>query len=125
MAEQQTNPRLISKKAMTSMANTKGTSGETVHEIFTKINNAKDKPRKIEVLKQYDQPYMRQLLKAAFYSKSNGFYQKEYLLTLLMSHLLELNTTYLNMKQKDCTCLLRVVIIKLVKQEKKLCLYKC
>jgi hypothetical protein len=69
MAEQQTNPRLISKKAMSSMANTKGTSGETVHEIFTKINNAKDKPRKIEVLKQYDQPYMRQLLKAAFYSK--------------------------------------------------------
>ena len=55
MAEQQTNPRLISKKAMASMANTKGTSGETVHEIFTKINNAKDKPRKIEVLKQYDQ----------------------------------------------------------------------
>ena len=35
MAEQQTNPRLISKKAMASMANTKGTSGETVHEIFT------------------------------------------------------------------------------------------
>ena len=60
------NPNLISKKAMTAMASTVGTGEETVHEIFTKINNAKDKPKKIEVLKRYDTPYIRQLLKAAF-----------------------------------------------------------
>ena len=64
MAEQ--NPNLISKKAMAAMSNTTGVAGETVHEIFTKINNAKDKPKKIEVLKRYDQPYIRQILKAAF-----------------------------------------------------------
>ena len=64
MVEQ--NPNLISKKAMTALASTSGTASETVHEIFTKINNAKDKPKKIEVLKRYDQPYIRQILKAAF-----------------------------------------------------------
>ena len=35
-------------------------------KIFTKVNNAKDKPKKIEVLRQYDKPYLRQLLKAGF-----------------------------------------------------------
>ena len=69
MAEQAQNPNLMSKKAMETMANTSGVSGETVHEIFTKVNNAKDKPKKVEVLRQYDKPYLRQLLKAAFYSK--------------------------------------------------------
>ena len=37
----------------------------TFHEIFTKVNNAKDKQRKIEVLRQYDSPAMRQVLKGA------------------------------------------------------------
>ena len=70
MAEQQQrNSQLMSKEAMTAMANTSGVSGKTVHEIFNLINNAKDKPKKKEVLKQYDKPYLRQLLKAAFYSK--------------------------------------------------------
>ena len=50
MAEQQQrNSQLMSKEAMTAMANTSGVSGKTVHEIFTLINNAKDKPKKIEV----------------------------------------------------------------------------
>ena len=66
MAEQARNPNLISKQAMAAMSSTSGTSGETVHEIFTKINNAKDKPKKMEVLKKYDTPYLRQILKAAF-----------------------------------------------------------
>jgi len=51
---------------MASLANTRGSQGETVHEIFTKINNAKDKPKKKEVLKRYDTPYIRQILKAGF-----------------------------------------------------------
>ena len=66
MAEQAQNPNLMSKKAMETMASTSGVAGETVHEIFTKVNNAKDKPKKIAVLKQYDKPYLRQLLKAGF-----------------------------------------------------------
>ena len=37
-----------------------------VNEIFTKVNNAKDKPKKIAVLKKYDTPQLRAVLKAAF-----------------------------------------------------------
>ena len=51
--EQKQNPNLMSKQAMAAMANTSGVAGETVHEIFTKVNNAKDKPKKIDVLRQY------------------------------------------------------------------------
>jgi hypothetical protein len=43
-----------------------GSGAPTVHEIFTKINNAKDKTGKIAILKQFDNQAMRQLLKAAF-----------------------------------------------------------
>ena len=35
-------------------------------EIFTKINNAKDKPKKIEVLRRNNTPGMRMVLKGAF-----------------------------------------------------------
>ena len=37
-----------------------------VHEIFTKVNNAKDKSKKIAVLKKYDNPQLRAICKAAF-----------------------------------------------------------
>ena len=37
-----------------------------LHEIFTKVNNAKDKPKKIKVLQQYNSPGLRKVLKAAF-----------------------------------------------------------
>ena len=64
MAER--NPNLISPKAMEALASTAGAGKELVSEIFTKINNAKDKPKKIEVLRQYDTPGMRMILKGAF-----------------------------------------------------------
>ena len=64
MAER--NPNLIPPKAMEAMANTAGAGKELISEIFTKINNAKDKPKKIEVLRQYDSPGMRMILKGAF-----------------------------------------------------------
>ena len=64
MAER--NPNLISPKAMEAMASTAGAGRELISEIFTKINNAKDKPKKIEVLRQYDTPGMRMILKGAF-----------------------------------------------------------
>ena len=64
MAER--NPNLIPPKAMEAMARTAGAGKMLVSEIFTKINNAKDKPKKIEVLKQYDTPGMRMILKGAF-----------------------------------------------------------
>jgi len=36
------------------------------HEILTKVNNAKDKPKKIEVLRKYDTSELRMFLKGAF-----------------------------------------------------------
>ena len=36
------------------------------HEIFTKVNNAKDKPKKLEVLRKYDTPNLRNFLMCAF-----------------------------------------------------------
>ena len=64
MAER--NPNLISPKAMEAMASTAGAGRELISEIFTKINNAKDKPKKIEVLRKYETPGMRMILKGAF-----------------------------------------------------------
>ena len=36
------------------------------HEILTKVNNAKDKPKKIDVLRKYDTAELRMFLKGAF-----------------------------------------------------------
>lgn len=38
----------------------------TFHEILVKVNNAKDKPKKLQVLKHYDTPELRMVLKAGF-----------------------------------------------------------
>ena len=56
----------IATRNLKSGLGNEGSGAPLVHEIFTKINNAKDKPKKIEVLKKYDNPAIRQLLKAAF-----------------------------------------------------------
>ena len=37
-----------------------------ISEILTKVNNAKDKPKKVEILKKYDSVPLRQILKGAF-----------------------------------------------------------
>ena len=36
------------------------------HEILTKVNNAKDKPKKLEVLRRYDTEQLRMFLKGSF-----------------------------------------------------------
>ena len=56
----------INNQTLNAGLGTEGSGAPTVHEIFTKINNAKDKPQKIAILKQFDNQAMRQLLKAAF-----------------------------------------------------------
>ena len=56
----------INTKTLNAGMGTEGSGAPTVHEIFTKINNAKDKSQKIAILKQFDNQAMRQLLKAAF-----------------------------------------------------------
>jgi hypothetical protein len=62
----QDNPNLISRKAMEAMSSTSGSAYPLISEIFLKVNNAKDKPKKIEVLRQYDKPALRQILKGCF-----------------------------------------------------------
>ena len=56
----------IATKNLNQGLGMEGSGAQLVHEIFTQINNAKDKPKKIEVLKSNDTPAMRTLLKAAF-----------------------------------------------------------
>ena len=60
------NPNLISKKAMMATSQTDGTGVVLMSEVLTKVNNAKDKPKKIQVLKDYDNLPLRQVLKGAF-----------------------------------------------------------
>ena len=68
MAEQQRNPNLMNPKAMQAVAGTRG-AGENVllfSEILTKVNNAKDKPKKIAVLREHENAPLKQVLKGAF-----------------------------------------------------------
>ena len=67
--QQTNNTGLMSKKGMEAAARTATNARPIAHEIFTQVNNAKDKPKKIEVLRKYDSQGLRQLLKAAFDSK--------------------------------------------------------
>ena len=63
----QQNPNIMSKKHMTTCASTAGKGGKaTYHEILTRINNAKDKPKKLQILKDYDSEPLRMLMKGAF-----------------------------------------------------------
>ena len=68
MAEQQRNPNLMNPAMMKESQNTSGI-GENVQlmsEILTKVNNAKDKPKKIAVLQQNASAPLKQVLKGAF-----------------------------------------------------------
>ena len=68
MAEQQRNPNLMNPKHMEAVAGTRG-AGENVElmsEILTKVNNAKDKPKKIAVLREHANAPLKQILKGAF-----------------------------------------------------------
>jgi hypothetical protein len=67
--EKPRHPSLTNPKAMRAAASTATRAGDLAFEIFTKVNNAKDKAKKVDVLKEHDTPPLRQLLKAAFYDK--------------------------------------------------------
>ena len=43
-----------------------GSSAPLISEILTKVNNAKDKPKKVAVLRENDSQPLRQILKGAF-----------------------------------------------------------
>ena len=60
------HPALASKKGMMALSNAGRAIPPLYHEIAAKVNNAKDKPRKLKVLKDHDSVALRQVLKGAF-----------------------------------------------------------
>ena len=67
MAEQR-HPNLMNPAMMKTSQNTSGVSEnvQLMSEILTKVNNAKDKPKKIAVLREHASAPLKQVLKGAF-----------------------------------------------------------
>jgi hypothetical protein len=61
------HPALASKRGMAALQDVGRAIPPLMSEIATKINNAKDKPRKLKVLKDHDSIPLRQVLKGAFH----------------------------------------------------------
>ena len=62
----QSHPALASKRGMQALQDVGRAIPPLMSEIATKVNNAKDKPRKLKVLRDHDSIPLRQVLKAAF-----------------------------------------------------------
>ena len=60
------HPALSTKRGMQALADAGRPVSTLMSEIATKVNNAKDKPRKLKVLKNHDSVGLRQVLKGAF-----------------------------------------------------------
>ena len=62
----QSHPALTTKRGMQALQDAGRSVPPLMSEIATKVNNAKDKPRKLKVLKDHDSVPLRQILKGAF-----------------------------------------------------------
>jgi len=62
------HPALASKRGMQALQDVGRAIPPLMSEIATKVNNAKDKPRKLKVLKDHDSVPLRQVLKGAFHT---------------------------------------------------------
>ena len=60
------HPALASKRGMQALQDSGRAVPPLMSEIATKVNNAKDKPRKLKVLQDHDSVALRQVLKGAF-----------------------------------------------------------
>ena len=60
------HPALASKRGMAALQEVGRAIPPLYSEIATKVNNAKDKPRKLKVLQDHDSVALRQVLKGAF-----------------------------------------------------------
>jgi hypothetical protein len=60
------HPALVGKRGMAALAESGRSVPPMMHEIAMKVNNAKDKPRKLKVLQEHDTVPLRQVLKGAF-----------------------------------------------------------
>ena len=62
----QSHPALTTKRGMQALSESGRAVPPLFSEIATKVNNAKDKPRKLKVLREHDTVPLRQVLKGAF-----------------------------------------------------------
>ncbi len=62
----QSHPALATKRGMQALSDAGRAIPLLMSEIATKVNNAKDKPRKLKVLQDNDSTPLRQVLKGAF-----------------------------------------------------------
>ena len=62
----QSHPALTTKRGMQALSDGGRGVPPLFSEIATKVNNAKDKPRKLKVLREHDTVPLRQVLKGAF-----------------------------------------------------------
>ena len=62
----QSHPALANRRGMAAMSAAGRAIPPLMSEVAMKINNAKDKPRKLKVLKEHDSVSLRQVLKGAF-----------------------------------------------------------
>ena len=62
----QSHPALANRRGMKAMADAGRAIPPLMSEIAMKVNNAKDKPRKLKVLQEHDSVALRQVLKGAF-----------------------------------------------------------
>ena len=60
------HPALASKRGMQALAESGRALPSLYSEIAMKVNNAKDKPRKLKILQEHDSVPLRQVLKGAF-----------------------------------------------------------
>ena len=65
-ATTQSHPALTTRRGMSALSESGRAVPPLFSEIATKINNAKDKPKKLKVLKEHDSVALRQVLKGAF-----------------------------------------------------------
>ena len=63
----QSHPALATRQGMEAMSDSGRVVPTLFSEIATKINNAKDKPKKLKVLQEHDSVPLRQVLKGAFH----------------------------------------------------------
>ena len=63
----QSHPALATRKGMRTLVESGRALPPLMSEIAMKVNNAKDKPRKLKVLRDHDSVSLRQVLKGAFH----------------------------------------------------------
>ena len=118
-------PNETTKKLMAKKLETDTGAVTLMSEICLKVNNAKDKSKKLRVLRENDSQALRQILKGAFDPKIKWSLPLEGgpILTHQMTHQLAQNILFFYKKQELCLDLLKVVIQLSLKIKEKQCSY--